>query len=84
MSGNVTKEGITADLESMKRAGLGGLFSFDVGGKGLSEESRFVGTETRAMSVTQVIIVAAFKPGLNGYRMARLGWKRGKTVISNQ
>ncbi len=31
MSGNVTKEGITADLESMKRVGLGGAEIFEVG-----------------------------------------------------
>ncbi len=30
MNGNVTKEGITADLESMKRVGIGGALIFDV------------------------------------------------------
>ena len=30
MNGNVTKEGITADLESMARVGIGGVFIFDV------------------------------------------------------
>ncbi len=33
MNGNVTKEGITADLEAMKRAGIGGVFLFVVEGK---------------------------------------------------
>jgi len=31
MNGNVTKEGITLDLEAMKRAGIGGFQIFDVG-----------------------------------------------------
>ncbi len=31
MNGNVTKEGITLDLEAMKRIGIGGVFNFDVG-----------------------------------------------------
>lgn len=31
MNGNVTKEGITLDLEAMKKAGLGGFQNFDAG-----------------------------------------------------
>jgi hypothetical protein len=31
MNGNVTKEGITLDLEAMKQVGIGGLINFDVG-----------------------------------------------------
>ncbi|HEY0679662.1 MAG TPA: glycosyl hydrolase, partial [Chitinophagaceae bacterium] len=31
MNGNVTKEGITLDLEAMKNVGVGGVFNFDVG-----------------------------------------------------
>ncbi len=31
MNGNVTKKGITLDLEAMKRVGVGGVFNFDVG-----------------------------------------------------
>ena len=31
MNGNVTKEGITLDLEAMKRVGIGGVLNFDVG-----------------------------------------------------
>ena len=31
MNGNVTKEGITLDLEAMKRVGIAGVFNFDVG-----------------------------------------------------
>src|SRR5262249_8384245 len=30
MDGNITKEGITADLEAMQRVGIGGMFLFDV------------------------------------------------------
>lgn len=33
MNGNVTKEGITADLEAMKEAGIGGVFLFDIEGQ---------------------------------------------------
>jgi len=32
IDGNVTREGITKDLESMKRAGLGGCYLFSIGG----------------------------------------------------
>src|SRR6187549_2952032 len=31
MNGNVTKEGITFDLEAMKRVGIGGVLNFDAG-----------------------------------------------------
>ena len=31
MNGNITKEGITLDLEAMKKVGVGGIFNFDVG-----------------------------------------------------
>lgn len=31
MNGNVSKEGITADMEAMKRVGIGGLYNFHVG-----------------------------------------------------
>src|SRR3954451_18536339 len=31
MNGNVTREGITLDLEAMKNIGIGGIFNFDVG-----------------------------------------------------
>jgi hypothetical protein len=31
MNGNVTKQGITLDLEAMKRVGIGGVLNFDAG-----------------------------------------------------
>src|SRR5213594_1719761 len=31
MNGNVSREGITLDLEAIKRVGIGGVFNFDVG-----------------------------------------------------
>ena len=31
MNGNISREGITRDLEAMKEAGIGGVFNFDVG-----------------------------------------------------
>jgi hypothetical protein len=33
MNGNITKEGITADVEAMKQAGIGGVFLFVVEGR---------------------------------------------------
>jgi hypothetical protein len=33
MNGNVTKEGVTADLEAMQRAGIGGVVLFNIEGK---------------------------------------------------
>lgn len=44
MNGNVTKEGITADLEEMARAGIGGAMIFDVVG-GLPVGSVAFGSE---------------------------------------
>src|SRR5690349_17190721 len=32
VDGNVTKRGVTGDLEAMKRAGLGGCYLFSIGG----------------------------------------------------
>jgi hypothetical protein len=34
MNGNITREGITADIEAMARAGLGGAQIFNVGDEG--------------------------------------------------
>jgi len=45
MNGNVTKEGITLDLEAMKRVGIGGVLNFDVG-TGIPKGSvKYLGTE---------------------------------------
>ena len=49
MNGNVTKEGITADLESMKRIGLGGTYMFNVGMGMPFGPARFMGPEWLAM-----------------------------------
>ena len=49
MNGNVTREGITADLEAMKRVGLGGAQIFHVA-EGIPEGNvRFLGPEWSAM-----------------------------------
>ena len=40
MNGNVTREGITADLEAMKRVGIGGAQIFNVGGFAASRPGR--------------------------------------------
>src|SRR5436309_2216084 len=31
MNGNITKEGITLDLEAMKQIGIGGVFNYEIG-----------------------------------------------------
>ena len=49
MDGDVTKEGITADLESMKRIGLGGAYMFNVGMGMPFGPARFMGPEWLAM-----------------------------------
>ncbi len=42
LNGNITREGITRDLESMKRAGLGGCYLFNCGGKYPAGDVRFM------------------------------------------
>ncbi len=42
LNGSVTKAGVTADLESMKRAGLGGCYLFNCGGKYPEGDVRFM------------------------------------------
>lgn len=42
LNGNVTASGITADLESMKRIGLGGCYLFNCGGKMPDGDARFM------------------------------------------
>ena len=42
LNGNVTKEGITGDLESMKCAGLGGCYLFNCGGNWPEGDVRFM------------------------------------------
>jgi hypothetical protein len=42
LNGNVTKEGVTADLEAMQRAGLGGCYLFNCGGQYPEGDARFM------------------------------------------
>ncbi len=42
LNGNVTKAGVTADLEAMKRAGLGGCYLFNCGGQYPEGDARFL------------------------------------------
>ncbi len=42
LNGSITKDGITRDLESMKRAGLGGCYLFNCGGKYPEGDVRFM------------------------------------------
>lgn len=49
LNGTITKEGITLDLESMKRAGLGGCYLFNCGGRMPEGDVRFMQPEWLAM-----------------------------------
>lgn len=49
LNGSVTKEGITADLEAMKRAGLGGCYLFNCGGQYPEGDVRFMQPKWLAM-----------------------------------
>lgn len=49
MNGNVTREGITADLEAMKRVGIGGAQIFNVGENIPAGPVKFMSPEWRAM-----------------------------------
>jgi hypothetical protein len=49
MDGNVTKAGITADLEAMQRIGLGGAMIFNIGYDLPAGPVRYAGPEWRAM-----------------------------------
>ncbi|MEX0321690.1 MAG: glycosyl hydrolase [Puniceicoccaceae bacterium] len=49
LNGSVTEEGITADLESMKRIGLGGAIMFNSSGNIPQGTARFMGPEWLAM-----------------------------------
>ena len=49
MNGNVTKEGITADLEAMKRVGIGGAQIFNVDGGIPAGPVKFLGPEWRGL-----------------------------------
>ncbi|MCX6896780.1 MAG: glycosyl hydrolase, partial [Verrucomicrobia bacterium] len=45
MDGNITKEGITADLEAMKRVGIGGMILMDVTGGIPEGRVKYAGSE---------------------------------------
>jgi hypothetical protein len=49
LNGSITKEGITADLEAMKRAGLGGCYLFNCGGQYPEGDVRFMQPKWLAM-----------------------------------
>src|SRR5579872_3524956 len=62
MNGNVTKEGITADLEAMKRIGLGGAQIFNVAQGEPAGPVKFMSPEWRA--ITQHAISEEHRLGL--------------------
>lgn len=49
INGNVTREGITADLEAMKRAGIGGVELYNIGGHGTSGPVNVMSPEWREL-----------------------------------
>ena len=49
MNGNISREGLTADLEAMKRAGIGGAAIFNIGGHGGSGPVKVLSPEWREL-----------------------------------
>ena len=49
MNGRISREGITADLEAMKRAGIGGAMIFNIGGHGGSGGIKVLSPEWREL-----------------------------------
>src|SRR5258708_39761325 len=76
-NGNVTRAGITADLEAMRRAGIGGVIIMDVVERFAPPPGTadFMNAEWRGpfrFSVPQ-----AHPPGLEGHLTNGAGWFRG-------
>ncbi len=49
MSGNISREGLTADLEAMKRAGIGGAVIFNIGGHGTAGPVKVLSPQWREL-----------------------------------
>ncbi|MGL5017906.1 MAG: glycosyl hydrolase [Luteolibacter sp.] len=49
INGNISREGITADLEGMKRAGIGGVELYNVGGHGVAGPVKVLSPQWREM-----------------------------------
>ena len=62
IDGNITREGITADLEAMKRAGIGGVELYNIGGHGPPGPVKVMSPEWRELM--RHAITAAGKLGL--------------------
>jgi hypothetical protein len=61
MNGNSTKEGIKADLESMKKAGIGGAMQFDIG---MGPSGPLLTRSSEWLDVVKYTLVEAEKLGL--------------------
>jgi hypothetical protein len=72
MDGNITREGITADLESMKRAGLGGVIIMEVNVGIPRGPINFMDSEWRALF--KHVVNEAERLGLQVTLMAGPGW----------
>ncbi len=49
IDGNITQEGITADLEAMQRAGIGGVELYNIGGHGTPGAVKVMSPEWRKL-----------------------------------
>jgi len=49
MNGNISREGITADLEAMRRAGIGGVIIFNIGGHAVAGPVKVLSPEWREL-----------------------------------
>lgn len=75
IGGNVTKEGITKDLEWMKRAGIGGFQAFDVSlGMGQTVEKKIVFMTPEWLDAIRHTTVEAERLGLEMTMVTSAGW----------
>ncbi len=72
MDGNITREGITADLESMRRAGIGGVIIMEVSVGIPRGQIGFMSSEWRALF--KHVVNEAERLGLQVTLMAGPGW----------
>jgi len=74
MNGNVTKAGITADLEWMRRVGIGGMQMFDIGGMPKVVEHRLVWMTPEWKDALRHAAAEADRLGLEMAMAASGGW----------
>lgn len=72
LDGNITREGITADLEAMKRVGVGGVLIMEVDQGAPKGPARFGGTEWRKLF--KFVLAEANRLGLEVNMSNDAGW----------